>query len=69
MNSAIVDNITLAALPKFAVTPLEFIERDRMRLAAREVAEALQHQGKLARGARRGAFRAATSRRSCSPNG
>jgi ABC-type sugar transport system ATPase subunit len=41
MSSAIVDNITLAALPRFSVTPIEFIERDRMRHAAREMAEAL----------------------------
>ena len=41
MNGAIADNITLAALPKFAVTPVEFIERDRMRQAAGELAEAL----------------------------
>jgi ribose transport system ATP-binding protein len=41
MNGAIADNITLAALPRFAVTPLEFVERERMRLAARGLTEAL----------------------------
>ena len=42
MNGAIGDNITLAALPKFAVTPIEFIERERMREAAAELADALR---------------------------
>lgn len=41
MHGAIVDNITLAALQRFSATPLQFIERERMRLAAREVAAAL----------------------------
>ena len=42
MNGAIDENIALAALPKFAVTPVELIERVRMRKAAAEVADALR---------------------------
>jgi ribose transport system ATP-binding protein len=41
MNGAIADNIALAALRKFAVTPLEFIDQGRLRQAAAGLAEAL----------------------------
>ena len=42
MNGAIVDNIALAALRKFAATPIEFIDRAGMRAAAVEQADALR---------------------------
>jgi ribose transport system ATP-binding protein len=42
MNGRIGENIALAALPKFAVTPIEFIEQDRMHRATAILAEALR---------------------------
>jgi ribose transport system ATP-binding protein len=42
MNGAIGENIALAALPKFSVTPVELIERNRMQKATAEVADALR---------------------------
>lgn len=42
MNGPITENIALAALPKFAVTPLGFIERDRLRQAAARLADRLR---------------------------
>ena len=42
MNGSLAENITLAALPKFAVTPVEFIESARLGEAAAEAAEVLR---------------------------
>ncbi len=42
MNGAIGDNIALAALRRFSATPLEFLDRTAMRIAAREQADALR---------------------------
>ena len=65
MNGAIADNIALAALPRFAVTPLEFIERERMLAAAAAAAGGRScNQGGFARRSRPRACPAATSRRS-----
>jgi ribose transport system ATP-binding protein len=41
MNATIADNIALAALPRFAATPVEFIEKKRIHEATAEVARAL----------------------------
>jgi ribose transport system ATP-binding protein len=42
MNGPIAENIALAALPRFAVTPLGIIEHDRMRRAAAGLADRLR---------------------------
>jgi ribose transport system ATP-binding protein len=42
MDMGIADNIALAALPKFAVTPLQFVEQSRLASAASAVADVLQ---------------------------
>jgi ribose transport system ATP-binding protein len=42
MNMSIAENIALAALPKFAATPLQFIERERLSTAAADAAERLR---------------------------
>ena len=41
MNMEIAENIALAALPKFGVTPLQFIEQERLASAATAVADLL----------------------------
>jgi ribose transport system ATP-binding protein len=41
MNGAIAENMALAALPKFCVTPLAFVERQRLRADAARLGEAL----------------------------
>jgi ribose transport system ATP-binding protein len=41
MNAAVAENIALAALPKFSLTPIEFLDRTRMREAAAGLTEAL----------------------------
>jgi ABC-type sugar transport system ATPase subunit len=41
MAASIAENIALAALPKFAVTPIEFIEIERLQKAAGELADVL----------------------------
>jgi ribose transport system ATP-binding protein len=41
MNMEIAENITLAALPRFGVTPLQFIEQERLAAAASQVADRL----------------------------
>ena len=70
MNGAIADNITLAALPKFAVDAGRIHRAARgLREAAAEVGGGAQHQGGLAATAGKEPVRAATSRRSCSPSG
>jgi ribose transport system ATP-binding protein len=42
MNAAIAENIALAALPKFCLTPLALVERQRLRSAAGGLSEALR---------------------------
>ena len=41
MNMEIAENITLAALPRFGATPLQFIEQERLAAAATAVADRL----------------------------
>jgi ribose transport system ATP-binding protein len=42
MNLSIADNVTLAALPRYGVTPLRFIEQGRLAEAAAQAADALR---------------------------
>ena len=66
MNMAIAENIALAALPRFAVTPLRFIDEARLARPPPRVAATLCRSRPVAIDrSRRRASRAATSRRWC----
>ena len=69
MNISIAENITLAALPSFAVTPLRFVEQDAMLATAAASRGAVSDQGGLDRAAGQEPVGRQPAEGGASPNG